>query len=98
MLAPTLMLTILTKGRAFELFCSEGRCGTMALRASIRCLAGHPDPLLAAIMRAVQRGEAGGAGTFLSSQSTITCAIASLFFSIIIMWPLPRRPMSASFT
>jgi hypothetical protein len=28
----------------------------------------------------------------------ITCAMASLFFSIIIMCPFPRSPISASFT
>jgi hypothetical protein len=50
------------------------------------------------MMRVVQRAEAAGAGTFLSSQSTITCAMASLFFSIIIMWPLPRGPISASWS
>src|SRR5207244_9749824 len=35
------------------------------------------------------------AGRLLSSQSAITPAMASLFFSSIIMWPLPRMPISA---
>ena len=39
------------------------------------------------------------AGRFASvffTQSTSTPAISSLFFSSIIMWPLPRRPASSS--
>ena len=35
-------------------------------------------------------------GSVWSSQSTITLAMASLFFSSIIMWPLPWMPTSGS--
>src|ERR1700730_12353429 len=36
-------------------------------------------------------------GTTLSNQRAITAAITMLFFSSIIMWPLPWMPISASF-
>jgi hypothetical protein len=37
-------------------------------------------------------------GRVRSSQSAMTLAMASLFFSSIIMWPLPRMPASCSRT
>jgi hypothetical protein len=46
--------------------------------------------------RRFQREGLAPGGNVFSSHCAITCAISLLFFSSIIMWPLPRMPMSAN--